>query len=228
MQPIPMHDIDYYSLFDITSYLFSMPRKASEIVEKKIRDVDLYDLLYLVRREICLEVSVMLILREIEIKGYSGHSYNLDDYSLCRNDVVKEMLLLEDEFWQMNQESYRRLLYLWNRHDMASGIRLPAYIINHFLNLQLGPVVWTEEDIKRILTLLEIEVASTVHGAFDRIRRLKRAVGQRTPVRFNDGRQMIPIIDRGDIIEVIIQRLPAMYREDLIRVIDKEVPLILD
>ena len=221
MKEINIKDIGNFRIRELSDYYFNTPALTRKIVNKKIKDVSTSELLHLIRRQNYTDLATLLAIKDFETSGFYGFSFNYDDKSITQQDLLKELLILDDEFWMYNQTSYRQLKPIAEKN--ATFVNLPAKLVRQFIELKLEPINWTNHEIENIISLVEMDAASTVHSAWEMVRQLKRAVDEGTKVVFKWKENEIEITSPVDIKQHIIGLLP--HPADFEKAIDKEVKI---
>ncbi|KAA0128592.1 hypothetical protein FY557_08420 [Chryseobacterium sp. SN22] len=224
MNEISIEEIDDFKIKELSQYFFGASDLSFKIAEKKIGNLDTEDLLYLLRRSVYKEIAVLLAVREMENNGFYGHGF--DDKSIIQQDILKELILLPDYFWNYNQRSYCKLKPLVEEHGIHA--RISYQIIKQFLELDLQPIIWTESEINHIAYFEVIGILSMFEDGKDSLKKLKRAVDEGIEVTLNWKTKITPIRNESDIKEYIIPLLTKDpdYLEDFEEVIANEIKIL--
>ncbi len=221
MKEINIKDIGNYRLTELTNYYFNTTELTKKIVKKKIKDINTSDLLHLIRRQNYTDLATLLAIKDFETNGFYGFSFKYDDQSIAQQDLLKELLILDDKFWEHNQISYHRLKPIAEKN--ATYCNLPDKLVRQFMELKLEPIIWTSREIEKIKSLVEMDTASTFHSALEMVRQLKRAVEDGTKVVFKWEENSFDITNSVEIKNQIIKLLPhPTYFE---KAIEKEVKI---
>src|SRR5688572_28073435 len=167
-EEINIKDIGNFTLSELSNYYFSTTELTRKIAHKKIKDLSTSDLLHLVRRKNYTDLATILAIQDFESKGFYGYSFNHDDKSITQQDLLKELLILGDEFWTYNQTSFQQLKPIAEKN--ATYVNLPAKLTRQFTALKPVPILWTKEEIEKIKSLVDMDIASTVHSAWEMVR----------------------------------------------------------
>lgn len=178
-------------------------------------------MLHLIRRQNYTDLATLLAIKDFETNGFYGFSFNYDDKSITQQDLLKELLILDDKFWTHNQTSFQQLKPIAEKN--ATYANLPDKLVRQFIEFKLEPIIWTSEEIERIKSLVEMDVASTVHSAWEMVRQLKRAVDDGTKAIFKWKGDSFDITNSADIKQQIVRLLP--HPTDFEKAIDKEVKI---
>ena len=221
MKEINIKDIGNFRLNELSDYYFNTTELTRKIANKKIKDISISDLLHLIRRQNYTDLATLLAIKDFETNGFYGFSFNYDDKSITQQDLLKELLILDDKFWELNQKSFQQLKPIAEKN--ATYVSLPDKLVRQFIELKLEPIIWTSEEIERIKSFVEMDAASTVHGAWEMVRQLKRAVDDGTKVVFKWKGNSFDITNSADIKQQIVRLLP--HPTDFEKAIDKEVKI---
>lgn len=221
MKEINIKDIGNFRLTELSDYYFNTTELTRKIANKKIKDVSTSDLLHLIRRQNYTDLATLLAIKDFETNGFYGFSFNYDDKSITQQDLLKELLILDDKFWTHNQTSFQQLKPIAEKN--ATYANLPDKLVRQFIEFKLEPIIWTSEEIERIKSLVEMDVASTVHSAWEMVRQLKRAVDDGTKAIFKWKGDSFDITNSADIKQQIVRLLP--HPTDFEKAIDKEVKI---
>lgn len=224
MNEISINKIDDFKIKELSQYFFGATELSFKIADKKIGNLDTEDLLYLLRRSVYTEIAVLLAIREIEANGFYGHG--LDDKSITQQDILKELILLPDYFWNYNQHSYHKLKPLVEEYGIHA--RVSYQIIRPFLELDLHPIIWTESEINHIAYFEIMGILSMFEDGKDSIRKLKRAVDDGIEVTLNWKTKITKIRNGSDIKEHIIPLLTKDpdYLEGFEEAVDNEIKIL--
>ncbi len=224
MTEISINKIDDFKIKELSQYFFGASDLSFKIADKKIGHLDTEDLLYLLRRSVYTEIAVLLAVRKMEANGFYGHGF--DEKSIIQQDILKELILLPDYFWNYNQRSYRKVKPLVEEHGIHA--RVSYQIIKQFLESDIQPIIWTESEINDIAYFETIGILSMYKAGKDSLRKLKRAVDEGIEVKLNWDAKITPIRNESDIKEYIIPLLTKDpdYREDFEEAIDNETRII--
>ncbi len=224
MNEISIEEIDDFKIKELSQYFFGASDLSFKIADKKIGYLDTEDLLYLLRRSVYTEIAVLLAIREMEANGFYGHGF--DDQSITQQDILKELILLPDYFWNYNQRSYRKLKPLVEEHGIHA--RVSYQIIKQFLKSDIQPIIWTESEINDIAYFETIGILSMFEVGKDSLRKLKRAVDEGIKVTLNLKTKITGIRNGSDIKEHIIPLLTKDpdYLKDFEEVIDNETKIL--
>jgi hypothetical protein len=222
MTEIHIENIENYKIAELGNYFFNMTELSRKISNKKIKDIETKDLLHLIRRHNYLEIAVLLAIIDFKKNGFIGYSFNYDDKSIIQQDLLKEIILLDKIFWIYNQDSYSHLRPIAEKNGIY--LNISETIIDLFLKTKLEPINWTKNDIDLIKSEIANDSASSVHSAWERIRRLKRAVDEGIDVTFEFNGNSYKIKSVNDIIDKIISNLP--YQKEFKKVINNEIKII--
>jgi hypothetical protein len=223
MNEVRIEDIDNFMISELSQYFFGMSNRSLTIAHKKIGDLGTGDLLHLLRRRCYTDIAALLAIREIETNGFYGHSFNYDERSLAQQDMLKELLLLPDYFWDYNQRSYHKLKPIAEKYSMHAN--LPENTVAQFLQFDPGPIIWTESDINQISYYLAMGALGLFLTALNDIRQLKRAIDEGIKVTLDWEGNTIEIKNAADIKEHIIPLFLGEEYEEFDEVLDKEVKI---
>jgi hypothetical protein len=226
MNEVRVEEIDNFTIKELSQYVFGASDLSYKIANKKISDVNTSDLLYLLRRSTYTEIAVLLAIREIETNGFYGHSFKYDDKSITQQDILKELILLPDYFWNYNQRSYHKLKPIVE--EKAIHANVSHKIVAQFLELDPQPIIWTKSEINDIAYFEIIGILSMFETGKDNLRKLKRAVDEDIKVMLNWEEKIIEIRNKSDIKEHIIPLLTKDpdYLEDFEEIIENEVKIL--
>ena len=136
--------------------------------------------------------------------------------------MLKELVLLDGEFWKYNQDSFRKLKPIVEKNGCY--LNLSDNLIQMFLDINPKKIIWSKEETERIKSLVDMDAASTVHSAWEMIRRLKRAIDEGIEVEFNWKDRAYKIRTVEDLVDKVISHLP--YPNDFKKVLNKEIKII--
>ncbi len=221
MTEILFENIGKYRIIELSDYFFNTTDLTRRISEKQIKDVDIFDLLHLIRRRNFTEIATDLAIKEFQEKGFNGYSFNYDEKSIAEQDLLKELVLLDEEFWQYNQDSHSHLKPIIEKNGCY--LNLSNKFIQPFLEVYPKKIIWSKEEIERIKSLVEMDAASTVHSAWEMIRRLKRAIDKEIEVEFKWKDNTYNIVTVEDLADKIIIHLP--YQNDFKKVLKNEIKI---
>jgi len=224
MNEISIEEIDDFKIKELSQYFFGASDLSFKIADKKIGNLDTEDLLYLLRRVVYTEIAVLLAIREMEANGFYGQGF--DDKSITQQDILKELILLPDYFWNYNQRSYHKLKPLVEEYGIHA--KVSYQIIKQFLELDLQPIIWTESEINDIAYFETIGILSMFEADKDSLRKLKRAVDEGIEVKLNRDAKITPIRNESDIKEYIIPLLTKDpdYLEDFEKAVNNETKIL--
>ncbi len=184
--------------------------RVHQIVFKSIEDVNKSELAYLLREnqftEVVIEISIEILANEkIEIYPFD-HSSNSDE----QRELIRELLLVQDEYWNLNPKGYKRLKDLIV--NQINIIKIPNFIISHFLNYKPEMVSWDENDEEWYRNMIMDNSASTVLTAFEKIRKIVRSIviGNKIHVKLNN--ETMEINSIAEFENIIVKNLP-MYKD---------------
>ncbi|MFC5872341.1 hypothetical protein ACFP3I_07085 [Chryseobacterium arachidis] len=180
----------------------------------------------MLRHSTYTEIAVLLAIREIETNGFYGHSFKYDDNSITQQDILKELILLPDDFWDYNQRSYHKLKPIAEKNSIHANVS--HKIVKQFLELEPQPIVWTKKEINDISYFEIIGILSMFETGKDSVRKLKRAVDEGIKVTLNWKEKIIEIRSKSEIKEHIIPLLTKDpdYLEDFEEIIENEVKIL--
>ncbi|MGQ2983214.1 hypothetical protein [Flavobacterium sp.] len=232
MIEINIADIDNHSIKELSQYLFGTDSHTREIVYKKIAEVSTADLLHLLRRRCYTDIVALLAIREMEGNGFYGYSFSYDDKSVIQQDILKELILLPDYFWETNQRSYYKLKPIAKKNGIY--VNLPENVRDLFDDYNPKPIVCTKQEIEQISFYLAMDTLSHFNTAMEEIRRPKRAVDEGIIVTLDregntadwEGNAVV-IRSADDIKEHILPLIDedGEYIEDFEKVMEKEVTI---
>ncbi len=224
MNEVRIEDIDNFKISELSQYLFGTNNSSLTVAHKKIGDLGTGDLLHLLRRRRYTDIAALLAIREIEKNGFYGYSFNYDEKSVTQQDMLKELLLLPDHFWDINQRSYHKLKPIAEKYSMHAN--LPENTVAQFLQFDPGPITWTENDINQIVYYLAMDALGLFLTALDDIRQLKRAIDEGIKVTLDWEGSSIEIKNAADIKEHIIPLFSREEYEEFDEVLEKEVKIV--
>jgi|GEM_PF-5200121 len=225
MNQISITDIDKFSIKELSQYLFGTDDFSREISDKKIAEITTSDLLHLLRRNCYTDIAALLAIREMEDNGFYGHSFKYDERALTQQDILKELLLLPDDFWNTNQRSFYKLKPFAEENSIHAN--LPHKVAAQCLEFSPSSIIWTEKDINQIVYLEAMGSLSCFLTTMEMIRKLKRAVDEGVHVLLDWKGNKVKITDVADIKEHILPLIThdPDYLEDYEEVLDKEVKI---
>ncbi|MEL1244808.1 hypothetical protein AAEO56_11090 [Flavobacterium sp. DGU11] len=225
MDEIKIEDIDNYAINELSQYLFGTGAPTRAIAQKKIADITTSDLLYLLRRRCYTDIAALLAIREMEVNGFYGHSFKYDERTVTQQDILKELLLLPDSFWNTNQRSFHKLKPFAETNSIHAN--LPHKVVAQFLEFSPEPIVWSKKDIGQMVYLEAMGALSLFLTAMDMLRQLKRAVDEGIKATLDWEGNTFDINNVADIREHILPLITEDpdYLEDYEEVLDKEVKI---
>ncbi|MGZ5282489.1 MAG: hypothetical protein ACXWEY_09460 [Bacteroidia bacterium] len=222
MKEISIKNIGNFSLNELSDYYFNTTTQTVKIANEKIKNIGTTELLHLIRRDNYTDLAVLLAIYEFETNGFYGYSFNYDDVSTRQQDLLKELMILNSNFWTYNQKSFHQLKPIAEAN--AIYVNLAENIVNMFLSIKPEPIIWSNIEIDKMISMAEMDTASTVHYAWEMIRQLKRVVDDGTKVIFNWEGNVVDIENETDIKKYIVKLLP--HASDFLKVIEKEVRIL--
>lgn len=225
MNEISIEEIDNFTITEVSQYLFEADEHSYTIAHKKIADVDTVDLLHLLRRHTYLETAVLLAIREMESNGFYGHSFKLDAQSITQQDILKELILLPDYFWNYNQRAYHKIKPIADKNGLH--VNLSHKIVTQFLEFDPQPIIWTKTEIDQFVYSEAMGGLSALQANLDKLRQIKRAADEGVKVRLDWETPIIDIRNADDIKKHIIPLLSKNqdFLEEYEEVIDHEVKI---
>jgi hypothetical protein len=206
MKEIKITDIEHFKIRELSDYFFNTDKLTREISNKKIGDITPFEILHLIRRRTYTEIAVILAIKEIETNGFYGYSFNYDDKSIIQQDTLKELLLLEEHFWNYNQQSFHKLKVIAEKKGIH--LNLPSKFIEQFFHYKVQPIIWTKEEIETISFYFAMDTASHVCSAWEMVRQLKRAIDEEIEVKFKWEEKIIDLKNVNDLKTIVIPLLP--------------------
>lgn len=200
MKEINISDIDNYCLNDLSVYYFSTTSLAKELANKKIKEICVPDLLYLVKEQYYIDLVALIAIRKFEIEGFSGNNLRK------RKALLRQLLILDKEFYKYNQTSFLKLKTIIEQNP--TFLDLTKKNVRQFVEFKLQAIIWGDNEIDIIKDLIEWDTLSTMHMARERIKQLKRAVDEGIEVVFNWKGNSFNIVNSDDIKLHIIKLLP--------------------
>lgn len=160
----------------------------------------------------------------MEANGFYGRGF--DNASIIQQDILKELILLPDYFWNYNQRSYCKLKPLAEENSIHAHVS--GQIVKQFLDLELQPIIWTKHEINNIAYFDTIGIFSMFEDGKDSLRKLKRAVDEGIEVTLNRKTKITGIRNGSDIKKHIIPLLTKDpdYLEDFEEAIDNEARIL--
>jgi len=224
MDSVKLSDIGNYKLSDLTDYLFNQTDKSRELKNKKIKDISLDELLYLLRKDNFTEIVIKLIVQNIITTGFKGYVFNYDDYSEWQKEAIKELILVDEYNWQIDPISFYKFLPLIDS-TTKHHVNLPQYIIDHFLSFVPHQIVWTDKNLEKIEGQLADDSASMVLSARQSVRQLKIAIDNDAKVFYKtDSGELIHLKDSKTLEDRLVAQL--RNKEAFLKVIQKEIKII--
>ncbi len=225
MNEVKIEDIDNFTIKELGQYLFGTGEATRAIAQKKIADITTTDLLYLLRRQCYTDIAALLAIREMEANGFYGHSFKYDERTVTQQDILKELLLLPDSFWNINQRSFYKLKPFAEKNSIHAN--LPHKVTAQFLEFSPAPITWTKKDIGQMVYLEAMGSLSLFLTAMDMLRQLKRAVDEGIRVTLDWEGNTIEISNVADIRKHILPLVTEDpdYLEDYEDVLFKEVKI---
>lgn len=221
MKQVALAQLDNYRISELGEYLFGCPQRTTGIAEKPIHTLLAEDILWLVRQQNYIEIATVLAAKYFQKVGFHGYAFNYDDASITQRDLLKELVLLEEPFWQYNQRSYRIIRPFIEAY--GAHLNLSKQLIEQFLQIGLQPIHWTEVEVECITSLVKADYMSAVLKAIYMAKRLKRAVDEGIEVYFTWRGHVHRIQSSEDILSLILSKAP--HTEDWAKWINQEIRL---
>lgn len=218
---ITLDKIENYRIIDLSQYLFDQSDYSKKIASKYINELTDQDLLYLIRRRNYLEIAVLISTTIFQKKGFYGYSFNHDEKSITQQDLLKEITLLDSDFWNYNQFAYLIFKPIVQKHYYH--LKISKVISDLFLQIEPKPIICKESHIEWIKSNLAENSASSVHSAFEMIRKLKRAINEGIEINLQKKNGIVKIGNDENLINEIINDL--QFKSDIEKVINKEIKI---
>lgn len=191
--------------------------------QKKIKDLNLYDLHWLIQRRIHLDVTINIVILKIQgnyqkINAYYDHM-EAQWYDL----IMREIIILPVILWGYHHKSFGRLREIL-QYNTLRKIDLDKDIIERFIRHQPKEATWTKQDQEDFDWNISKDIAGNQVEALHQISKLYVALLNNQKVRIESTPYNKVIFNYPELkkhfqsIYGQFERLPEMF-EDMERLI---------
>ncbi len=170
------------SIYDKTYISDKVSKKSKIILNKDINYLSLDELSHLLREGIGTQVCINISLSKlVDLKIDYDFFFNNND-SESQRELLRELVLLEDEDWDINSNSFFKLKNILEEN--ISALKLPTKITERFIDYMPKKINWDVE-VKNKFDFFMGDSRTGVFYAYSMIINLKKAILNRVPIYYN-------------------------------------------
>ena len=178
----------------------------SRLSQIKLNDLTSQDLIYLLKKHIGLNFLIVVIVEKLIENGFCAFTFNLheDKEKDEQKEIIKELFLVNDNYWYENPIAYDKFKnFIYKETHWIINILVPEYVVNHFLNLELKTISWTNETTLRLSDWIALDNASGYSQVISQIKHIRRALDNGVKVIYNT----TPVLDFETFINLVVKKL---------------------